>query len=140
MVLNVEPGKRTVIHLAAKYGQAQILDWLAQYLNQNGVDVNHKDDQGNTAIHLAAKYNHISSIKVIIDNYLLKRGHLRLILFPQVLVLNSASVEIRNKLQLKPIDIAEINGFNECKNYLAALESSILLAEETISLKTELLQ
>jgi len=72
LVLKIEPGKRTVIHLAAKCGQARILGWLAQYLSRNGVDLNHKDSQGNTALHFAAKYNHLSSIKVNIVKYLLK--------------------------------------------------------------------
>ena len=32
-VLEVEPGEKTILHLAAKCGQAHILNWLAQYLN-----------------------------------------------------------------------------------------------------------
>ncbi|XP_015782810.1 uncharacterized protein LOC107360629 [Tetranychus urticae] len=119
MVLESEPGERTLLHFTAKCGQEEILNWLVGFMIFNGVDINQRDMQGNTALHFAAKFNQTSSFKI--------------------LVMNNGDLKARNKMRLRPIDIAKMNGFKDCVNYLAALEACLSLAEENIALETELL-
>ncbi|KAH9368902.1 hypothetical protein HPB48_004401 [Haemaphysalis longicornis] len=56
-------GNRTLLHLAAKYGQERTVRWLAGYMQDNRLNINRKDSDGNTAMHLAARYGHITVIK-----------------------------------------------------------------------------
>ncbi|XP_053207917.1 uncharacterized protein LOC128391974 [Panonychus citri] len=48
-------------------------------------------------------------------------------------------LKARNKMCLRPIDIAKMHGYKDCVNYLATLEACLSLAEQNVALETELL-
>lgn len=52
---------RTPLHLAARYGQADLVEWLCV----NGAPITHKDRWGKTALSLAKQYEHHDIVRVI---------------------------------------------------------------------------
>jgi glycerophosphodiester phosphodiesterase len=52
-----------VLALAAKADSVDIVKLLVKA----GVDINYKDEQGETALHLAARYNHLESCKALVE-------------------------------------------------------------------------
>ncbi|KAK4219681.1 hypothetical protein QBC37DRAFT_367794 [Rhypophila decipiens] len=77
---------KTVLHLAAEYGHAHVV----QTLLGRRMDVNLRDDMGDTALHLAARHGHHSVI--------------------QVLVASNATLDIRNSSGRTALQLSVIKG------------------------------
>ncbi|KAM7187951.1 Ankyrin repeat-containing domain protein [Rhypophila sp. PSN 637] len=77
---------KTVLHLAAEYGHAHVV----QTLLARRMDVNLRDDMGDTALHLAARHGHHSVI--------------------QVLVSSNATLDIRNSSGRTALQLSVIKG------------------------------
>jgi ankyrin repeat protein len=60
-------GQRSFLHLAAKHGENEILKLLCTEYYKRQLSIDIKDAAGNTAAHLAAKYNHLDCLQVIIE-------------------------------------------------------------------------
>ncbi|XP_064471297.1 uncharacterized protein LOC135385740 isoform X2 [Ornithodoros turicata] len=110
--LNPSEGQRTLLHLAAKYGQEKMVHWLAEYMNNNDLNINRKDSEGNTAVHLAAKYGHVTALKV--------------------LILHGADITAKNEQGLRPHGIAKHSGKLACADYLLTIEACLSLSSEHI--------
>ncbi|XP_075749845.1 uncharacterized protein LOC119172904 isoform X1 [Rhipicephalus microplus] len=108
-------GNRTLLHLAAKYGQEKTVSWLAEYMQNNQLDINRKDSDGNTAMHLAARYGHIPVIKT--------------------LVLHSADVTVQNEQGLRPYGVALQNSQASCADYLLTVEVCLGLSADQVLLE-----
>ncbi|KAK8781181.1 hypothetical protein V5799_017477 [Amblyomma americanum] len=108
-------GNRTLLHLAAKYGQERTVSWLAEYMLSNQLNINRKDCDGNTAMHLAARYGHIPVIKT--------------------LVLHSADVTVQNEQGLRPYGVALQNSQTSCADYLLTVEVCLGLSAEQVLLE-----
>ena len=79
---------------AASYGDKDIIEEIVKY--GNGIDKT--DNNGQTALHLAAKYNKLDSVKELI----------RL----------NANPNIKDNSSLTPIDIAEFEGYEDIYEFL----------------------
>lgn len=55
---------RSYIHFAAKHGENEILRTILTEMYKLNLSVDIKDSNGNTAAHLAAKYNHLDCLQV----------------------------------------------------------------------------
>ncbi|XP_065302064.1 uncharacterized protein [Dermacentor albipictus] len=108
-------GNRTLLHLAAKYGQEKTVSWLAEYMHNNQLNINRKDCDGNTAMHLAARYGHIPVIKA--------------------LVLHRADVTVQNEQGLRPYGVALQNSQEACADYLLTVEVCLGLSADQVLLE-----
>ncbi|GIX94735.1 synphilin-1 [Caerostris extrusa] len=99
---------RSLLHIAARYGQYAIVEWLLNYMSAQNLDAAIVDSEGNTALHLAAKYGHINCVKA--------------------LVFHIGNLKAKNEHCLKPLDLAVKHGKNDCADFLVALESCYNLA------------
>lgn len=110
--INPPEGNRTLLHLAAKYGQERVVRWLAEYMQNNNLNINRKDNDGNTPVHLAAKHGHISVIKT--------------------LVLLDADVTAQNEQGLRPHGVAVQSGQVACADHLLTTEVCLCLSSEQV--------
>lgn len=108
-------GNRTLLHLAAKYGQERTVSWLAEYMQNNQLNINRKDSDGNTAMHLAARYGHIPVIKT--------------------LVLHSGDVTVQNEQGLRPYGVALQSSQASCADYLLTVEVCLGLSADQVLLE-----
>ncbi|CAN7983292.1 unnamed protein product [Ixodes hexagonus] len=110
--INPPEGNRNLLHLAAKYGQERVVRWLAEYMQNNNLNINRKDNDGNTPVHLAAKHGHISVIKT--------------------LVLYDADVTAQNEQGLRPHGVAVQSGQAACADHLLTTEVCLCLSSEQV--------
>lgn len=89
--------------------------WLAGYMHDNRLNINRKDSDGNTAMHLAARYGHITVIKT--------------------LVLHNADVTAQNEQGMKPYGVALQNSQESCADYLLTVEVCLGLSAEQVLLE-----
>ena len=61
---------RSYIHFAAKHGENEILRIILSEMYKLNISLDTKDFNGNTAAHLAAKYNHLDCLQVKYELYL----------------------------------------------------------------------
>ncbi|CAL1276031.1 unnamed protein product [Larinioides sclopetarius] len=99
---------RSLLHISARYGQCTVLEWLLNYMKSQELDAGIVDSEGNTALHLAAKYGHINCVKA--------------------LAFHVGNLKAKNEHGLKPLDLAVQHGKNDCTDFLAILESCYNLA------------
>lgn len=57
--------RRSCIHLAAKHGENEILKYLLTEMHRKQLSLDIQDLNGNTAAHLAAKYNNLDCLQVL---------------------------------------------------------------------------
>ncbi|RDD38549.1 Ankyrin-3 [Trichoplax sp. H2] len=56
---------RTLMHIAAKTGKVDVLEWL---LKQDEIDIDNKDINGNTPLHLASRYQHEKCVHMLLEH------------------------------------------------------------------------
>lgn len=61
-------GNNTALMIICKQRHNQKLLQLAKVLIENGININHKNNNGQTALHLATIYENFNIIKLLIDN------------------------------------------------------------------------
>ncbi|XP_016118963.1 synphilin-1-like [Sinocyclocheilus grahami] len=54
----------SLIHYAARHGQERVLLWLLQFMQEQAISLDEADQNGNTAVHVAAQYGHLSCVQV----------------------------------------------------------------------------
>jgi ankyrin repeat protein len=62
--------QRSCLHFAAKHGENEILRFILSEMHKRQLSIDIQDINGNTAAHLAAKYNHLNCLQVHL-NYLI---------------------------------------------------------------------
>ena len=85
---------RNILMYAVFYGDTDIIKDIANQIN----NINEKDNDGRTALHLAAQYGKYEAVAALVEL--------------------GADINIKDNLSLKPIDIAEFEGFEDIYNYL----------------------
>ncbi|MEI0530813.1 ankyrin repeat domain-containing protein [Brachyspira pilosicoli] len=85
---------RNILMYAVFYGDSDIIKDIAKQID----NINEKDNDGRTALHLAAQYGKYEAVVSLVEL--------------------GADINIKDNLSLKPIDIAEFEGFEDIYNYL----------------------
>ncbi|XP_022249213.1 uncharacterized protein LOC111087301 [Limulus polyphemus] len=96
---------RSLLHYTAKYGQEQLVHWLAENVQTS---INYCDSEGDTPLHVAAKYGHIGCAKA--------------------LILHGADVTAKNELGLNPHDLAIYSERPSCADYFTVMEACLSLS------------
>ena len=60
----------TPLHLACFYGRTETVQWFIQCSKEHEIDLNARDDQGNTVLHLAcySRVRHTKTVRLIMNN------------------------------------------------------------------------
>ena len=61
---SVANNRRSCLHLAAKHGENEVLKYILAEMNRQQMSLDIQDSNGNTAAHLAAKYNNLDCLQV----------------------------------------------------------------------------
>jgi ankyrin repeat protein len=61
---SISASQRSVLHLAAKHGENEILRLICEEFIKCQMSTDMQDLSGNTAAHLAAKYNNLDCLQV----------------------------------------------------------------------------
>ncbi|XP_071490803.1 arf-GAP with SH3 domain, ANK repeat and PH domain-containing protein 1-like [Diadema antillarum] len=91
------PGGKTALHLAVEQ-QDDVNLHIVDFIIQNTTQTDQQMVDGNTPLHLAAKYNKVESLKLLLRS--------------------SASLEILNRAKETPLDIAAKCNFTQCEELL----------------------
>ncbi|RXG73675.1 Synphilin-1, partial [Armadillidium vulgare] len=111
-------GERSLLHMAAKYAQEEIVAWLVEYMMSHEISLDNKDHHGNTALHLASR-----------------NGSSRL---SSILLQHGADVTLKNDLGQKAWEVCVIRGHLACAEYLCVHESGLALATDLTRREAEL--
>ncbi|XP_063953645.1 arf-GAP with SH3 domain, ANK repeat and PH domain-containing protein 1-like isoform X5 [Lytechinus pictus] len=95
-------GNKTALHLAVEQ-QDDVNLHIVDFIIQNTTVIDQQMTDGNTPLHLAAKYDKVECVKLLL------RG--------------SANIEILNKTKESALDIAINNGNTQCEDLLRAAKS-----------------
>ncbi|NXD05393.1 SNCAP protein, partial [Certhia familiaris] len=57
----------SLIHYAGCYGQEKILLWLLQFMQEQGISLDEVDQDGNTAVHIAAQHGYLGCIQICLS-------------------------------------------------------------------------
>jgi ankyrin repeat protein len=107
---NLENAKntRTLIHIAAKHGENEILRYLLSEMHRKQLPLDLQDSNGNTAAHLAAKYNNLDCLQTLVEF--------------------NCNITIANKNGHSVSFVAEFYGNYDCVHYLMIVETCINLS------------
>ncbi|XP_056144690.1 synphilin-1 [Lampris incognitus] len=108
----------SLIHYAARYGQEKVLLWLLQFMQEQAISLDEVDHQGNTAVHVAAQYGHLSCIQTLVEY--------------------GSNVTIQNQQGERPSQSAERQGHTTCARYLVVVETCMSLASQVVKLTKQL--
>uniref|UniRef100_A0A087X3Y6 Synuclein, alpha interacting protein n=1 Tax=Poecilia formosa TaxID=48698 RepID=A0A087X3Y6_POEFO len=107
-----------VIHYAARYGQEKVLLWLLQFMQEQAISLDEVDQNGNTAVHVAAQYGHLTCIQTLVEY--------------------GSNVTIQNQQGERPSQSAERQGHTTCARYLVVVETCMSLASQVVKLTKQL--
>ncbi|XP_008417715.1 synphilin-1 [Poecilia reticulata] len=108
----------SLIHYAARYGQEKVLLWLLQFMQEQAISLDEVDQNGNTAVHVAAQYGHLTCIQTLVEY--------------------GSNVTIQNQQGERPSQSAERQGHTTCARYLVVVETCMSLASQVVKLTKQL--
>ncbi|NWY07365.1 SNCAP protein, partial [Nothoprocta ornata] len=108
----------SLIHYAGCYGQEKILLWLLQFMQEQGISLDEVDQDGNTAVHVAAQHGYQGCIQTLVEY--------------------GANVTMQNHAGEKPSQSAERHGHTLCSRYLVVVETCMSLASQVVKLTKQL--
>ncbi|XP_036000173.1 synphilin-1 [Fundulus heteroclitus] len=108
----------SLIHYAARYGQEKVLLWLLQFMQEQAISLDEVDQNGNTAVHVAAHYGHLTCIQTLVEY--------------------GSNVTIQNQQGERPSQSAERQGHTTCARYLVVVETCMSLASQVVKLTKQL--
>ncbi|NWX93970.1 SNCAP protein, partial [Nothoprocta pentlandii] len=108
----------SLIHYAGCYGQEKILLWLLQFMQEQGISLDEVDQDGNTAVHVAAQHGYLGCIQTLVEY--------------------GANVTMQNHAGEKPSQSAERHGHTLCSRYLVVVETCMSLASQVVKLTKQL--
>ncbi|XP_031425962.1 synphilin-1 [Clupea harengus] len=108
----------SLIHYAGRYGQERILLWLLQFMQEQGISLDEVDQQGNSAVHVAAQHGHLGCIQTLVEY--------------------GSNVTVQNQQGERPSQSAERQGHTTCSRYLVVVETCMSLASQVVKLTKQL--
>ncbi|CAJ1069658.1 synphilin-1 isoform X1 [Xyrichtys novacula] len=108
----------SLIHYAARYGQEKVLLWLLQFMQEQAISLDEVDQNGNTAVHIAAQYGHLTCIQTLVEY--------------------GSNVTVQNQQGERPSQSAERQGHTTCARYLVVVETCMSLASQVVKLTKQL--
>ncbi|XP_044053510.1 synphilin-1 [Siniperca chuatsi] len=108
----------SLIHYAARYGQEKVLLWLLQFMQEQAISLDEVDQNGNTAVHVAAQYGHLTCIQTLVEY--------------------GSNVTVQNLQGERPSQSAERQGHTTCARYLVVVETCMSLASQVVKLTKQL--
>ncbi|XP_032068565.1 synphilin-1 [Thamnophis elegans] len=108
----------SLIHYAGCYGQEKILLWLLQFMQEQGISLDEIDQDGNSAVHVAAQHGYLGCIQTLVEY--------------------GANVTMQNHVGEKPSQSAERQGYTMCSRYLVVVETCMSLASQVVKLTKQL--
>ncbi|KAJ6669698.1 hypothetical protein lerEdw1_000247 [Lerista edwardsae] len=108
----------SLIHYAGCYGQEKILLWLLQFMQEQGISLDEVDQDGNSAVHVAAQHGYLGCIQTLVEY--------------------GANVTMQNHAGEKPSQSAERQGHTMCSRYLVVVETCMSLASQVVKLTKQL--
>jgi ankyrin repeat protein len=130
-----ECSRRSCLHLAAKHGENEILKYVLSEMHRKRLPLDVQDLNGNTAAHLAAKYNNLDCLQVRQKIKYFSIFSSQSMFFKnktQSLVEFNSDVTIVNKNGHTPCFVAEFYGNQECVHYLMIVETCINLSLKVV--------
>ncbi|XP_063603146.1 uncharacterized protein LOC134779089 [Penaeus indicus] len=111
-------GERSLLHVAAKYAQEEIVLWLARYMSLREIPLDSKDHLGNTALHLAARTGNCGVCSILLQH--------------------GADVTLKNDLCHKAWETSASRGHVSCAEFLCVQEAGLALAADVTRREAEL--
>ncbi|KAM3868465.1 synphilin-1 [Diretmus argenteus] len=108
----------SLIHYAARYGQEKVLLWLLQFMQEQAISLDEVDQNGNSAVHVAAQYGHLTCIQTLVEY--------------------GSNVTVQNQQGERPSQSAERQGHTTCARYLVVVETCMSLASQVVKLTKQL--
>ncbi|XP_051508618.1 synphilin-1-like [Myxocyprinus asiaticus] len=108
----------SLIHYAARYGQERVLLWLLQFMQEQAIFLDEVDQNGNTAVHVAAQYGHLTCVQTLVEY--------------------GSNVTVQNHQSERPSQCAERQGHSTCSRYLVVVETCMSLASQVVKLTKQL--
>ncbi|XP_061625038.1 synphilin-1 isoform X1 [Phyllopteryx taeniolatus] len=108
----------SLIHYAARYGQEKVLLWLLQFMQEQAISLDEVDHNGNTGVHVAAQYGHLTCIQTLVEY--------------------GSNVTVLNQHGERPSQLAERQGHSPCARYLVVVETCMSLASQVVKLTKQL--
>ncbi|XP_061745371.1 synphilin-1 isoform X2 [Nerophis ophidion] len=108
----------SLIHYAARYGQEKVLLWLLQFMQEQAISLDEVDHNGNTGVHVAAQYGHLTCIQTLVEY--------------------GSNVTVNNQQGERPSQVSERQGHSTCARYLVVVETCMSLASQVVKLTKQL--
>uniref|UniRef100_A0A3Q2R3L1 Synuclein, alpha interacting protein n=1 Tax=Fundulus heteroclitus TaxID=8078 RepID=A0A3Q2R3L1_FUNHE len=96
----------------------KVLLWLLQFMQEQAISLDEVDQNGNTAVHVAAHYGHLTCIQTLVEY--------------------GSNVTIQNQQGERPSQSAERQGHTTCARYLVVVETCMSLASQVVKLTKQL--
>ncbi|XP_077942539.1 synphilin-1 isoform X3 [Gasterosteus aculeatus] len=108
----------SLIHYAGRYGQEKVLLWLLQFMQEQAISLDEVDQNGNTAVHVAAQCGHLTCLQTLVEY--------------------GSNVTVQNQQGERPSQSAERQGHSTCARYLVVVETCMSLASQVVKLTKQL--
>ncbi|XP_042617435.1 synphilin-1 [Cyprinus carpio] len=108
----------SLIHYAARHGQERVLLWLLQFMQEQAISLDEADQNGNTAVHVAAQFGHLSCVQTLVEY--------------------GSNVTVQNQQGERASQNAERQGHSTCSRYLVVVETCMSLASQVVKLTKQL--
>lgn len=108
----------SLIHYAARHGQERVLLWLLQFMQEQAISLDEVDQNGNTAVHVAAQFGHLGCVQTLVEY--------------------GSNVTVQNQQGERPSQNAERQGHSTCSRYLVVVETCMSLASQVVKLTKQL--